>query len=162
MSRVFRIAGIFLAVSLHCKSTLSDTPRVVALSGQTVPGTPDVTYAFNTVDTNQLIATRDVAINNLGQVAYQAELSDGTSAILTESTIGQSDLIAKSGTRPPGAPEDMLYEYFPSRGTAINDSGRSCFLGNCVTRQKRVRRNMASRSDRRHKTRCSYGLSTRQ
>ncbi len=97
--------------------------RTVALSGQQVPGAPE---GVNISGFN----TRAPALNDLGQTAFMASLTDSgvDSAILSEGS-GSLALVARKGDQAPGTASGINYNFFQfgSPLPPLNNVGQTAF-----------------------------------
>lgn len=116
--------SFFLPMTSATSSATEISLRTVAISGQTVPGRPDLTLGFSLGDAN-LNPARVFDLNRQGQVAFTAELSSGAQAVFTEAGGQGLRIVAETNTTPAdGDPSDPIR--FIS-GVLINDRGDTVF-----------------------------------
>jgi hypothetical protein len=97
------------------------TLRTVALSGQQAPGTPsNVTFAWFT---NNIAAP---VLNDAGQTAFRADLSDTRSGIWSEGS-GNLALVARKGSPAPGTSSNFSFLSNDSQ-LVLNDAGLTAFI----------------------------------
>ena len=110
-----------VSVALSALS-IADEVRTVVLAGQPVPGTTDGTVIRGFLDPPTL--------NNAGQTAFTAALTDGISGSFVRSVFsegsGKLQLVARAGTQAPGAPVESDFSSFTSF-PILNDGGSVAF-----------------------------------
>ena len=97
--------------------SIADEVRTVVLAGQPVPGTTDGTV---------IRGFDPPTLNNAGQTAFSAGLTNGTSGSVFSEGSGVLQLVAREGTQAPGAPAESNFvslTNFP----ILNDGGSVAF-----------------------------------